>query len=91
MATITFSSTIGGVAADVTSAVLSDPTGSYGVRRTDTGAVVVAAGTALVNDAEGTYTYEFTSVGGVEYQYYVEWVYNGETHHVDAGYNAVAA
>lgn len=90
MATITFTSksTDTGLPRDVTSAVLSDPTGTYGVRRVDTGAVVVADGTAMTRTSTGTYTHTFTTVGGVEYQYYVEWAYAGETHHVERVFTA---
>ena len=88
MNTITFTSKIGGVLADVTTVKLSDPDGSYGVRRVDTEEVAVAEGAAMTNIATGTYTYSFAGVGGVQYQYYVEWVYAGETYYVEKFFTA---
>lgn len=38
---------------------LSDPTGAYGVKRSDTSAVVVAAGTAVTSEGAGIYSYTF--------------------------------
>lgn len=62
-----------GVLTDVTSVVLADPTNAYGVKRTDTGAVVVAAGTAMSHDATGVYSYTFTEpAAGLTYQWYAK-------------------
>lgn len=73
---------IGGVPSDVTSVVLRDPTNTYGVRRTDTNAVVVASGVTLVHDSTGVYHYTFTEPAtGLDYQYSIEWVYDGITHY----------
>lgn len=83
MATLTFTTKIDGALANVTSVALSDPTGTYGVKRNDTGATVIAAGRAMTLSAAGTYTYEFAPVGGVEYTFYVQWAYAGETHYVE--------
>ena len=78
--TIVFRYVYEDVLTDVTSAVLSDPTGTYGVKRDDTDAVVVADGTALVNQSTGLYEYTFTEpADDLTYSYYVEWVYNGDT------------
>jgi hypothetical protein len=64
--------------------VLSDPTGTFGVKRTDTNAVVVADSTALTNVSTGVYRYTFTDPApGLTYNYYVEWVYGGETYRVE--------
>lgn len=71
---------VGGVLTDVTSAKLSDPTGTYGVKRNDTDAVVVADNTAMTKTATGTYEYSFTDVEGVAYTAYVEIVYSGATY-----------
>jgi len=71
-----------GVYFDPTSVVLSDTTGTYGVKRDDTDAVVVAAGTAFTKTATGKYEYTFTpSVGGLTYTYVTKWVHEGETFH----------
>jgi len=52
---------------------LSDPTGAYGVRRLDTLAVVVAAGTAMTDEGNGVWAKTFTEPAtGLEYEYYVK-------------------
>lgn len=74
--TLRFSLEVDGVLTDVTSAVLSDPTGTYGVKRDDNDATVVADGTAMTKVATGTYEYSFDEpVDGLEYTYYVEYEY----------------
>lgn len=79
--TINFRFRVGGVLTDVTSAVLRDATAAYGVRRTDTNAVVVAAGTAMVHDGTGLYSYTFTDpAAGLSYQSWIEVVYGGATY-----------
>lgn len=73
--------TIDDIAANVTSVKLSNEAGTAGIIRDDTGAVVVADGTDMVNIETGLYQYEFTeSVIGLTYTYYIEWVYGGETY-----------
>lgn len=80
---------INGVLTDVTSCVLRDPTAAFGVRRTDTSAVVVAAGTALVKVATGVYEYSFEDpAAGLTYNYWVEFVYGGETHRFEKNLSA---
>ena len=80
MSTITFLHAISGVNTDVTSAKLSDSTGTYGVRRTDTGAVVVNDGTDMTRVSAGLYQYEFTDpANDLTYEYAVEFVYNNVT------------
>ena len=76
------------VLTNVTSAKLSDPTGTYGVKRNDTSAVVVADGTAMTNSATGMYEYSFTDVEGVAYTAYVEFVYAGATYHFQVDFAA---
>src|SRR5687767_10513810 len=79
--TIVFRFNVNGSPADVTSAVLRDPTNAFGVRRVDTGATVVAAGTALTHQSTGTYTHAFADPApGLVYNYWVEAVYNGVTY-----------
>jgi len=74
--------TIDGALADVTSVKLSDPTSTFGVKRNDNDAVIVADGTAMVKVSIGTYEYTFTEPeGGLTYTYWVEWLYSGETYH----------
>ena len=79
--TIVFRFNVNGAPANVTSAVLRDPTSAFGVRRTDTGATVVAAGTALTYQSLGTYAHAFTDpAAGLVYNYWVEAVYNAVTY-----------
>ena len=82
---------VGGVLTDVTTAKLSDPTGAYGVKRNDTGAVVVADGTAMTRTALGTYeAAAFTVLAGVSYTAWVEFVYLGSTYYVEEDIPAIA-
>lgn len=80
-----------GVLTDVTSAKLSDPTGTYGVKRNDTGVAVVADGTAMTKSATGTYEYSFTDAVGVAYTAFVEFVYGGATYYFEIDYAARSA
>lgn len=80
-----------GVLTDVTSAKLSDPTGTFGVKRNDTSAVVVADGTNMTHSATGVYEYSFTDVQDVAYTAYVEFVYDGSTFHLEVDLPARAA
>lgn len=74
-----------GVLTDATSAKLSDPTGTYGVKRDDTDAVVVADGTAMTKVSTGTYEYSFTEpASGLSYTAYVEFVYGGQTYYLES-------
>lgn len=80
MSIATFTIRIGGVLTNVASAVLSDPTGTYGIKRNDTGAVVVADGTALTNTAVGVYQHTFADpVFDLEYTSWLEFVRAGAT------------
>ena len=49
--------TLDGAPANPDSIVLSDPTGAYGIRRDDTGVVIVAAGTPMSQIATGVFEY----------------------------------
>lgn len=71
---------VDGVLTNVTTAKLSDPTGTYGVKRNDTSAVIVADGTAMTNTSTGVYEYSFTDTDGISYTAYVEIVYGGATY-----------
>lgn len=80
MPTLDYVHTTNGVLSDVTSVVLSDPLGSYGVRRKDTGTVVVPAGAVFIRDSVGTYHYTFTEPApNLSYDYSIQWVNGGET------------
>lgn len=89
MATLRFETKISGVLADVDSVVLCDPTTTYGIQRTDTGATVVAANTAMTWVSTGTYEYDFDAdINGVEYRFYVKWTRGLETNYVETVYMA---
>lgn len=81
---------VDGVPTNVTTAKLSDPTGTYGVKRNDTNAVVVADNTSMTLVSTGTYQYEFTDLPGVSYTAYVEFVYGGSTYHFEVDFAAYA-
>lgn len=72
-----------GVLTDVTTAKLSDPTATYGIRRNDTLAVIVADGTNMTHAATGVYEYSFEDIQDIAYTAYVEFVYNGSTFHFE--------
>ena len=72
-----------GVLTDVTTAKLSDPTGTYGIKRNDTDAVVVADGTDMTHSATGVYEYSFEDTQDIAYTAYVEFVYGGSTFHFE--------
>jgi len=89
MATLKFTTKIADVLTNVTSVVLSDPDGSYGVQRTDTEETIVAVNAVMSNTSTGTYEYDFDEdVNNVEYRFYVKWVYAGEDHYVENIYTA---
>lgn len=72
---------VDGVLTNATSALLSDPTGTFGVKRNDTNAVVVADGTAMTNAATGIYRYTFTKpADGLTYTWWAEILYAGSTY-----------
>jgi len=69
-----------GILTDPTSVKLSNEAGTYGVKRTDTDEVVVAGGTSMVKKSTGIYEYVFTDPApNLIYDYWVEFVYGGET------------
>lgn len=57
---VTIEYTRDGIRADPTTVKLSDPTSTYGIKRDDNDAVVVADGTDMVKLATGVYQYTFT-------------------------------
>ncbi len=83
--------TVDGVLTNVTSATLSDPTGTYGVRETVSGTVTVADGTAMTNSSTGVYEYSFTDAEDTAYTAYIEIVYSGSTYHFEVDIPARAA
>lgn len=82
---------VGGVLTNATSAKLSDPTATFGVRRNDTLAVVVADNTSMTHTGTGLYEYTFTALDGIAYTAYIEFVYAGDTIYVEFDIPAVAS
>jgi len=75
---------VDGTPTDCTSMLLSDPTGTYGVRRQDTQEVVVADGTAMTKIATGVYSHTFDDPAyNLIYEYWIEALYNGATYRVE--------
>ena len=75
--------TVDDVLTNVTSAVLSDPTGTYGIKRNSDDVAVVADGTAMTNSATGIYEYTFSDTEDLAYTAYVEIVYDGSTYYFE--------
>jgi hypothetical protein len=86
MSTTTFEFThrVNGTLTDATSVVMSDPTGAFGARRTDTAATVVADGTAMTRISAGVYQYELTDpAAGLTYEWWAEYTYDGITNRAE--------
>jgi len=65
-----------------TSAVLRDPSGSFGVRNVVTNKVVVEAGAAMTLN-NGLFIYDFDAEPGEQYEYYI--LFTGGTHNPAGG------
>ncbi len=75
---------VDGVKTNMPSVKLSNYLATFGVKRNDTDAVVVADGTAMTNIGTGVYEYEFTDpADDLTYTYSLEYVYGGETYWID--------
>jgi hypothetical protein len=88
MATIRCKTKIAEVYADVTSVILSDPDGTYGVKRNDTSEVIVADGEPMVNTGTGVYEYNATIEAGISYTAYFEISVMGLAHHIPVVFTA---
>jgi hypothetical protein len=78
--TIDFNFRVNGTLTDVTAVTLSNAGGTFGVRRTDTLATVVADNTALTKNSTGRYAYTFTNPAeDITLNYWIEYVYGGNT------------
>jgi hypothetical protein len=88
MARITFKSKIDGSLGNITSVVLEDSTGTYGIERDDTGAIVVAAGTPMTNTSPGVYSYVFTDVEGVSYTGWIKWTEGTRSGYQEVSYES---
>jgi hypothetical protein len=79
MSTITKKFRLDGVLTNMTSVVLSSADGAYGVKRNDTGAVVVIDGVAMTNVSPGVYSHVFADPAlGLTYTCAVEVTCGGE-------------
>jgi hypothetical protein len=78
---------VDGSPTDVTSAVLSDPTETFGVKRNDTNDVIAANNTAMTRVSEGTYEYQFADTIGVSYTAYVKFVYQNATYRFEVDFS----
>lgn len=82
MAILEFKFKIGTTLTDPTSVVLSDPEGAYGIKRVDTNAKVVDAGTVMTRFDTGIYRYDFDiPVLGIDYVWYVAVSYGEAAYH----------
>ena len=70
-----------GTPTDVTTAELSSPDESFGVRISGSGALVAPDGTPMVNTATGTYEYDLGPIT-VLHEYYVQILYLGITSYI---------
>lgn len=72
-----------GIIFDPDSVVLRDPTGTYGIKRTDTGEIVCAAGIPMLYVSPGNYAYGIGNLDpAVNYTAYIEYLYEGEAHYI---------
>ncbi|MEN6427267.1 MAG: hypothetical protein ABFE13_18080 [Phycisphaerales bacterium] len=89
MTSLTIRTKIAGVLTDVTAVLLSDPTGTFGMRQGDTGPVVVADGTAMTRTTAGTYAHAVElPATGLMYTWWTEVHYGGRTYHIERQYYA---
>ncbi len=71
---------VAGVLTDVTSVVLADATDTFGIKRNDTDAVVVADDTAMTNEGTGLYSHTFTvPANDLIFTVAIEWLFDDET------------
>lgn len=83
---------IDGALTDAESVVLANREGTYGVKRMDTGAVVVAAGTAMIRDGVGLYHYTFTDPAPwLIYNYWIKARVNGIDYYSEKDLSGPAA
>lgn len=72
----TFSFTVDGTPTNADYVRFSNPTGTYGLRRVDTLATVIANDTAWTNGSTGEYSYDLSALSsGVIYDYWVEYAH----------------
>jgi hypothetical protein len=88
MATLQIKTKVDGVYADVTSVVLTDQDAVYGVKRTDTGEIIVAAGVAMNDVGDGVYTYPVSIEAGISYLAYAQITYGGGSDYIPIAFTA---
>lgn len=88
--TITQQFEVGGVLTNADSVKLSNAAATFGIRRNDTLAVVVADNTAMNNPSTGVYQYTFTAVYGVAYTASVEIEHDGDINYISVDIPAVS-
>lgn len=84
---------VDGTLTSASAAVLSDSTGTYGIKRDDNDAVVVAAGTVMTESQTGVYEYTFTEPAeALEYTAWAKLTYNGIDYYqeIDVGAASVS-
>lgn len=87
--TISYALKVDGVLTNATTVKLSDPTGTFGVRRQDTQEAIVAEGVDFTHDSTGLYSYALTNlVAGVVYEYWIKRVYAGVTNRTERTFAA---
>jgi hypothetical protein len=91
MTTLRYTTNINEVATDVTSVVLCDPAGTYGVKRNDTGGTVVVANTSLDNLSPGVYSYTFDTIGGIQYTAWIKRTYGRKVSYREVVWTPVVA
>ncbi|NLF32100.1 MAG: hypothetical protein GX591_14590 [Planctomycetes bacterium] len=71
---------------------LSDPTGTYGVKRNDTGAAVVPAAAAMTDLGGGAYSHTFDDpAADLTYTGWVQYVHDGQTHYAGHTFDGTPA
>lgn len=92
MSTLTKTFRVDGILTDMGDVYLSSADEAYGIRRNDTGAVVIADGTQMTAVSTGVYVYTFTDPAyGLSYTYVLEFTYGGETHHIAGEFDGPTA
>lgn len=82
--TINLTWSVEGVLTDPTSAVLCDPTGTYGVKRTDTGVKIIDINTPMVKSSTGVYSYSNALLPlTLPFTAYIKVVHNGATYYFE--------
>lgn len=84
MTQILFEWRVDGALVDAEDVDFANQASTFGIRRTDTNEVLVAAGTPIPRTGPGQYEYPLTDPvsGGLIYEYYIRVLYEGETYYI---------